>query len=288
MFRRHEERRNERSALDDAFIRELLANGNFRQVPYTTKFRINGPSNFVVYGKTDDGWAQMAQAHLQDAMRSRGPNSTTALFRSIFEDLVDPAQYEGLKKQLMTREDKQAAFNAMFGDALGAVGNDAKLGQDLFASLFGQDDPVTGLYKKATQPAYAMVLKLPRGMNAQDIFAPVPPPPPEPTSFMPPAEKLREILQAAQASAPSAPPPEETTFPFSSEQDTPPPKTRLKPQPDLVEEDNPPPYIDPQTILAPQPKPLITQDPFSTGDQIINQVFPITTEDMGLMDTLAL
>jgi hypothetical protein len=242
-----------------------------------------------VYTKTADGWTQMAPAHLQNAMRTRGPNSSTALFRSIFGDLVDPSQYEGLKKQLMTREDREEAFNERFGDALGTVGEDAKLARDLFASLFGPEDPVTGLYKKPTQPAYAMVLKLPRGMKAQDVFAPVPLPPPEqPATFLPPAETLLQIF----ASAP--PPLEETTYPFTSEQDTPPPKPPKKKDPPLVvEEDNPPPYVNPEAFEAPA-RQLITElgdspsapnlDAFD--GQGINQVFPIATGDMALTEGL--
>ncbi len=262
-------RPTELSRLDDAFIREMLARGEFKQLPFKSMFPSNG--HLTVYAKTPNGWAQMAPQTLERAMRTRGPNSTTPMFRSIFGSMVDPQNYQTLKKQLMTQADKQDVFNDMFGDALGVGGEDAETIQTLFESLFGGEEraPVTGLYKKASQPTYAMVVKLPRGVLVKDVFSPVNLPPKE-AAFMPSEKVVRETLEATfmpsekvvqqTLAQPQAALDDKQTYVFRRDEDTPPdtppdttpsdtPPPRTKQQPPLLLEDidSPPPYIDTDT-----------------------------------------
>jgi len=176
--------------VDDAFMRQLLTNGQFKQLPFNSALPVGNPVKLVVYAKLPGGWGEISPDRLQDAIRTRGPNSTTTMFRTIFHNLLDPKDYELLKTQLMTEEDKQERFNDMFAGALEDIDGS-------FDSLF-RDRGVTGLFKKANQPSYAIVVKLPRGMEARDIFRPVTVPPDEPPSaYTLPREAVIEAMSRA-------------------------------------------------------------------------------------------
>ena len=172
--------------VDDAFIRRLLTNGQFKRLPFNSALPVMSPANLVVYAHLPSGWGQLSPDKLQEAMRTRGPKSTTTMFRSIFQNLLDPQEYELLKTQLMTEEDKQERVNDMFAEAL--EGSDGA-----FNALF-HDHGVTGLFKKANQPSYAIVVKLPRGMEARDVFRPVTVPPDDPPAFTIPRQAVLEAM----------------------------------------------------------------------------------------------
>lgn len=178
-------------------LRNMLNRHAYERIPYTSALPPNGPQRLAVYAKTPNGWRELSRDTINKAMLMRGPRQNQSMMSSVFADglgLPKNAQYENLKKQLLTAQERRERIQSLVDDA-----NHMQAFNEEEREIFEGDDEVkgdlTGLYKQPNQAAYAIVVRLPRGMTVPDLFMPITEPLKRPVAFEPSAEAVQAMVE---------------------------------------------------------------------------------------------
>ena len=220
-------------------LRDMLRRQAYVRVPYNATSAKDAPRKLVVYAKTPNGWREMSRDRVNQAMLMRGPRQNQSLFSSVFVDglgMPKTAQYENLKKQLLTAAERQQRVKDALSNSDEAELMRAFLAQE--RAIFEGDNEartkdLTGMYKQPNQGAYAIVVRLPRGMSVPDLFKPITEPHTRP--FEPSAEAVKAMVEQAMV---KEEPPE--TFNFEPEKDLYDDVPQPPSAPDEPEEEEPP------------------------------------------------
>lgn len=258
-------------------LRNLLRRQAYVRVPYNTASSNGAPRRLVVYAKTPNGWREMSRDRLNQAMLMRGPKQNQSLFSTVFVDglgMDKNAQYENLKKQLLTAYERQRRVQESLPESDEVEQLRAFVEQE--REIFEGDNEarakdLTGMYKQPNQGAYAIVVRLPRGMSVPDLFKPITEPLTRPVAFEPSAEAVQSMVEEAIDRAEKEQPPlvVQETFDFEPEkeryEDAGPPSYDTV-EPAEVPNDEPPAYAPPAMPSAP-PLPSAPPTTFASGYQ---------------------
>lgn len=252
-------------------LRDMLRRQAYVRVPYNATSAKDAPRKLVVYAKTPNGWREMSRDRVNQAMLMRGPRQNQSLFSSVFVDglgMPKTAQYENLKKQLLTAAERQQRVKDALSNSDEAELMRAFLAQE--RAIFEGDNEartkdLTGMYKQPNQGAYAIVVRLPRGMSVPDLFKPITEPHTRP--FEPSTEAVKAMVEQAMVKEEL---PE--TFEFEPEKDLyddvpqPPsapdePEEEASPRTNTPDEPEAPPFQPPNNAPVAPPLPSAVPTP---------------------------